>query len=218
MGPSAAWILSLWSSCTVVECASTWVTPFISLRSLTVFDFIAIHCSLPISPQNRLNVLGILTCGFTSIRTFLVVWMYTCSRPALFSGLSRSIMRLWWVMSGRAAEMSRPCFVSALLWSSQFKSSNFFPTYSRKVSNECYWWDNDCQRIGCTAMDQSHCYKLHYMGSSVRWNHDCWLVNMGIHEPLQAAKNQLVCSITTHGKVKCHKVRIQWNDYVVRHP
>ena len=49
--------------------------------------------NLPINPLNLLNVRGILTCGFTSIRTPLAVWMYTCSRPALFSGESSSVSR-----------------------------------------------------------------------------------------------------------------------------
>lgn len=113
--------------------------------------------TVPMSPQNRGNVLGILVWGFTSISTFLWVWMYTCSKPALFSGLSINIRRhcrqdytfhkcqlnyviqskmtlqqdtksvTWWVMSGRAELKSRPCFFRIDLWSSQFSNSNFFP-------------------------------------------------------------------------------------------
>ena len=54
--------------------------------------------------------------------------MYICNIPALFRGLSRSIMRHWCVMSGRADETSLPCLVNWLLWSSALSSSNFLPT------------------------------------------------------------------------------------------
>ena len=33
------------------------------------------RCSVPINPLNLLNVLGMRTCGLTSIRTPLAVWM-----------------------------------------------------------------------------------------------------------------------------------------------
>lgn len=88
---------------------------------------------IPISPQKRLKVLGMRMCGFTSIRTFFSVCMYTCSIPARLRGLSRSIIRLWWEISGRALEISLPCFTSWLLWSSLFISSNFFPIYDERV-------------------------------------------------------------------------------------
>lgn len=147
MGPSDAWMLSLCNNCTA-RTRQWWSNALFSLSaSITV----------PMSPQNRGNVLGILVWGFTSISTFLWVWMYTCSKPALFSGLSINIRRhcrqdytfhkcqlnyviqskmtlqqdtksvTWWVMSGRAELKSRPCFFRIDLWSSQFSNSNFFP-------------------------------------------------------------------------------------------
>lgn len=45
----------------------------------------------PISPLNRLNVLGMRTWGLTSMSVFFAVWMYTCSSPALFNGESSSV-------------------------------------------------------------------------------------------------------------------------------
>jgi hypothetical protein len=44
-------------------------------------------------PEKRLNVLGILTLGFTSMSTLREVRIYTWSRPALLSGESRSVNR-----------------------------------------------------------------------------------------------------------------------------
>jgi len=48
---------------------------------------------IPMSPENRLKVLGILVCGFTSIKTFFCVRTYTCSFPALLSGLSSRVSK-----------------------------------------------------------------------------------------------------------------------------
>lgn len=46
------------------------------------------------SPQNRLNVRGMRVCGDTSMRTPLAVWMYTCNKPALFSGESSKVSKI----------------------------------------------------------------------------------------------------------------------------
>lgn len=46
------------------------------------------------SPQKRGKVRGIRVWGLISISAFFSVWMYTCSSPALFSGLSINISRL----------------------------------------------------------------------------------------------------------------------------
>lgn len=40
----------------------------------------------------------------------------------------------WWEMSGREAETSLPFFCSIDLCASQFRSSNFFPTYARDIT------------------------------------------------------------------------------------
>lgn len=82
----------------------------------------------PIRPPNRLNVRGIRVCGFTSISTFLAVWMYTCSKPARFNGESNSINSDWWVMSGRHPAGSLLFRRMMLMWSSQLSNSNVFPT------------------------------------------------------------------------------------------
>ena len=81
----------------------------------------------PMRPPNLLKVLGMRKWRFTSISTFLAVWMYTWSIPARFRGLSNNIMRHWWEMSGLADDTSRPCFTNGWPWSSLFISSNFFP-------------------------------------------------------------------------------------------
>lgn len=78
-------------------------------------------------PLKRLNVRGMRTCGLTSIKTPLDVWIYTWRRPALLSGESRSVSRHWCVMSGRASAMSRPIFASTFWWSSQFRRAYFSP-------------------------------------------------------------------------------------------
>lgn len=76
-------------------------------------------------PEKRLNVLGILTDGFTSMSTPFAVWMYTWRRPALFSGESSSVRRHWWVISGRASAISRPVLARMPWWSSQLRRAYF---------------------------------------------------------------------------------------------
>ena len=49
--------------------------------------------SCTIRPLKRLKVRGMRTCGLTSIRTPFAVWMYTWSRPALFSGESSKVSK-----------------------------------------------------------------------------------------------------------------------------
>lgn len=49
--------------------------------------------SVPISPQKRLQVLGILVRGLTSIKTLFLACTYTWSSPALFNGLSSKFKR-----------------------------------------------------------------------------------------------------------------------------
>ena len=58
--------------------------------------------SCTMSPQKRLNVLGMRVCGLMRINTFFCVCTNTAlTRPALFSGLSRIARSSWCTMSGR---------------------------------------------------------------------------------------------------------------------
>ena len=87
--------------------------------------------SLPISPQNLSKVRGMRVCGLISMSTFFSVLMYTCSSPALLRGLSNSISRHWWVMSGRHWVTSRFALRPRFLCLSQVSSSNCLPTCSQ---------------------------------------------------------------------------------------
>ena len=74
-------ILSLCNSCT---------TP---IQIISLLINLCFREAAPMSPENRLKVLGILTLGLTSINTPLEVSIYTCSNPALLSGESRSVSK-----------------------------------------------------------------------------------------------------------------------------
>mmetsp|Transcript_24221 Transcript_24221/g.38799 ORF Transcript_24221/g.38799 Transcript_24221/m.38799 type:complete len:211 (-) Transcript_24221:8-640(-) len=98
-------------------------TTFISV-SLAFAARIFCRCrSSTIKPANRLNVRGIRSEGWISIRTLLAVCMYISSFPALLRGLSRSAMRHWWVISGLTSAKLRPVLAQMPLWSSLFSSS-----------------------------------------------------------------------------------------------
>lgn len=60
----------------------------------------------------------------------------TCNKPALFNGLSNSIRRHWWTISGLQEPGSLFCFFKIFIWSSQFIKLNVVPTYTKR--NSCF--------------------------------------------------------------------------------
>lgn len=52
-----------------------------------------INVNVPIRLANRLKVRGKRVWGFIAISTLFIVWIYTCRRPARFSGESNNIRR-----------------------------------------------------------------------------------------------------------------------------
>lgn len=136
---------------TLILCKS-WTANRMDILQMKNFNSIE-ATDLPINPPNRLNVRGIRVCGFTSMSTFLAVWMYTCSKPARFNGESNSINSDWWVMSGRQPAGSLLFRRIMLMWSSQFSNSNVLPTCEQNI--------NSIQSITAMAVKTNlHCFEL----------------------------------------------------------